>query len=152
MATTVSSSSGSTRTHSSLRSPGLRSLDLHGPAGRLEALLNEGSPDAPYTALLCHPHPKGGGTLHSKVIYHAMKVVNDPAWGFGWPALRFNFRGTGLSEGVHDGLAESMYGPRSTGLKTNTIGRLFWSASASARRWRFAPAAAATKTAQALPL
>jgi alpha/beta superfamily hydrolase len=41
------------------------------------------------------------------VIYHAMKVVNDPAWGFGWPALRFNFRGTGLSEGVHDGLAES---------------------------------------------
>jgi len=102
MATTTAPGSGSTLTRSCLRS-----LDLKGPAGRLEALLNEGSPDAPYAALLCHPHPKGGGTLHNKVIYRAMKVVNDAAWGFGWPALRFNFRGTGLSEGVHDGLAES---------------------------------------------
>jgi uncharacterized protein len=102
MATTIVPGSGSTQARSSLRS-----FDLMGPAGRLEAILNEGSPDAPYATLLCHPHPKGGGTLHSKVIYHAMKVVNDAAWGFGWPALRFNFRGTGLSEGAHDGVAES---------------------------------------------
>ncbi len=99
--------SGSTAATSSLRALSLRSIDLIGPAGRLEAVLNEGSPDAPYAALLCHPHPKGGGNLHNKVVYHAMKVVNDAAWGFGWPALRFNFRGTGLSEGAHDGLAES---------------------------------------------
>ncbi len=44
--------------------------------------------------------------MHSKVVYHAMKVLNDPQWGFGWPVLRFNFRGAGLSEGLHDGNAE----------------------------------------------
>lgn len=91
-----------------VRSPGtIRSIDLRGPAGRLEALLNEGAPDAPYAALICHPHPLGGGTLHNKVVYRAMKAINDPAWGLGLPVLRFNFRGTGLSEGTHDGLAET---------------------------------------------
>ena len=85
----------------------LRSVDLCGPAGRLEALLNEGAPDAPFAALVCHPHPKGGGTMHNKVVYHAMKVLNAPEWGFRFPVLRFNFRGTGLSEGAHDGLAEA---------------------------------------------
>jgi alpha/beta superfamily hydrolase len=85
----------------------LRSLSLAGPAGRLEALLNEGAPHAPFAALLCHPHPKGGGSMHNKVVYHAMKALNDPQWGLGWPVLRFNFRGTGLSQGVHDGKAET---------------------------------------------
>jgi alpha/beta superfamily hydrolase len=85
----------------------LRSVNLTGPAGRLEALLNEGAPDAPFAALVCHPHPKGGGTMHNKVVYHAMKVLNAPEWGLGWPVLRFNFRGTGLSEGAHDGKAEA---------------------------------------------
>ena len=85
----------------------LRSFDLSGPAGRLEALLNEGAPDARLAALVCHPHPKGGGTMHNKVVYHAMKALNAPEWGLGWPVLRFNFRGTGLSEGAHDGKAES---------------------------------------------
>jgi hypothetical protein len=86
---------------------GLRSLDLAGPGGRLEALVNEGAPDAPYAALVCHPHPLGGGAMNNKVVYHAMKVLNDPAWGFSWPVLRFNFRGVGLSQGTHDGEAES---------------------------------------------
>jgi uncharacterized protein len=85
----------------------LRSIDLTGPAGRLEALLNEGAADAPYAALVCHPHPKGGGTMHNKVVYHAMKALNAPEFGLSWPVLRFNFRGTGLSEGGHDGRAES---------------------------------------------
>lgn len=85
----------------------LRSVDLAGPAGRLEAILNEGSPQAPFAALVCHPHPKGGGTLHNKVVYHAMKVLNDPGWGFSLPVLRFNFRGTGLSHGTHDGRLEA---------------------------------------------
>ena len=76
----------------------VRALDLDGPAGRLEALLNTGQPDAPYAALVCHPHPLGGGTMHNKVVYHAMKVLH----GFGLPVLRFNFRGTGRSEGAHD--------------------------------------------------
>ena len=91
----------------SLRSANLRSIHLTGPAGRLEALVNEGAPDAPFAALVCHPHPLGGGTMHNKVVYHAMKALNDPEWGLGWPVLRFNFRGAGLSHGKHDGDAES---------------------------------------------
>jgi uncharacterized protein len=83
--------------------PALRNVDLRGPAGRLEALLNEGRPEAEFVTLLCHPHPLGGGTMHNKVVYHAMKVFH----GMGWPVLRFNFRGTGLSEGLHDGSAEA---------------------------------------------
>jgi uncharacterized protein len=89
------------------RAGAIRSLSIAGPAGQLEAVLNEGSPDARFAALLCHPHPRGGGNLHNKVVYRAMKVLNDPAWGLGLPVLRFNFRGTGLSEGAHDGLAET---------------------------------------------
>jgi alpha/beta superfamily hydrolase len=77
----------------------LRTIDdLHGPAGRLEALLHEGGPDAPYSAVVAHPHPLFGGTMHNKVVYHAMKAFH----AFGLPVLRFNFRGAGLSEGVHD--------------------------------------------------
>jgi len=85
----------------------LRSLDLAGPSGRLEAVLNEGNSDAPFAALICHPHPLGGGNLHNKVVYYAMKVLNEPRWGFNFPVLRFNFRGTGTSEGLHDGEAEA---------------------------------------------
>jgi alpha/beta superfamily hydrolase len=85
----------------------LRSIDLAGPAGRLENILNEGRGDAPYAALVCHPHPKGGGSMHNKVVYHAMKVLNDPAFGFGLPVLRFNYRGVGLSQGTYDGRAEA---------------------------------------------
>ena len=72
--------------------------DLRGPAGRLEALLNTGTETAPYTAVIAHPHPPSGGTMHNKVVYHTMKAFTH----FGLPVLRFNFRGTGLSEGVHD--------------------------------------------------
>lgn len=79
--------------------PTLRTIrDLAGPAGRLEALLNTGSPGAKYAVLLCHPHPLGGGTMHNKVVYHAMKAFQS----CGLPVLRFNFRGAGLSEGAHD--------------------------------------------------
>lgn len=69
--------------------------------------MNEGASESPVAALVCHPHPMGGGTMHNKVVYHAMKVLNAPEWGFRWPVLRFNFRGTGLSEDRHDGLAEA---------------------------------------------
>lgn len=90
---------------SSQPSSQIRSIDgLRGPAGRIEALLNSGravgsgGTDAPYSALVCHPHPAGGGTMHNKVVYRAMKVFS----ALGLPVLRFNFRGVGLSEGVHD--------------------------------------------------
>lgn len=75
----------------------IRSLFMEGPAGRLEALLNAGTPGASYAAVVCHPHPLYGGTLHNKVVFHAMKALNS----FGFPVLRFNFRGTGLSQGEH---------------------------------------------------
>lgn len=85
----------------------LRSFFLSGSAGPLEALLDPGKPDpekldAPCSVLLCHPHPLGGGSMHNKVVYHAARVFRDR----GWPTLRFNFRGVGLSHGKHDGEAE----------------------------------------------
>jgi hypothetical protein len=76
----------------------IRSLFLNGPTGRLEALLNAGAADARCAALVCHPHPLFGGTLHNKVVFHTMKALNR----FGFPVLRFNFRGAGLSQGEHD--------------------------------------------------
>src|SRR6201993_1969026 len=76
----------------------IRSFFLNGPAGQLEALLNAGSPDSTHAALVCHPHPEYGGTLHNKVVFHAMKALNS----LGMPVLRFNFRGAGLSHGEHD--------------------------------------------------
>ena len=83
---------------SSNSSSSIRSLFLDGPAGRLEALLNAGADNTTHAAVVCHPHPLFGGTLHNKVVFHTMKALN----GFGFPVLRFNFRGTGLSEGEHD--------------------------------------------------
>ena len=76
----------------------IESLTLAGAAGGLEALLNLGAPGTKYSALVCHPHPLFGGTMHNKVVYHAMKALN----GFGFPVLRFNFRGVGTSAGEHD--------------------------------------------------
>jgi uncharacterized protein len=76
----------------------IKSLFLEGPAGRLEALLNAGAENATHAAVVCHPHPLFGGTLHNKVVFHTMKALNS----FGFPVLRFNFRGTGLSQGEHD--------------------------------------------------
>ena len=79
-------------------SSSIRSLFLEGPSGRLEALLNAGTASATNAAVVCHPHPLFGGTLHNKVVFHTMKALNS----FGFPVLRFNFRGTGLSQGEHD--------------------------------------------------
>ena len=76
-----------------------RRFFLEGPAGPLEALLWT-SPIAnpPLAALVCHPHPLFGGTLHNKVVFQVAKTLHRR----GVPVLRFNFRGAGLSAGVHD--------------------------------------------------
>jgi alpha/beta superfamily hydrolase len=66
--------------------------------GRLEAVLNVGVAGAEYAAVVTHPHPLFGGTMHNKVVFHAMKALNS----FGFTVLRFNFRGVGASEGKHD--------------------------------------------------
>ena len=81
----------------------IRSFFIEGRAGRLEALLNEASGSPQYAALVAHPHPLYGGTMHNKVVFKAMKALS----GLGMPVLRFNFRGVGLSGGTHDGRAES---------------------------------------------
>jgi alpha/beta superfamily hydrolase len=74
------------------------SLFLAGPAGRLEAILMnpEGEPEA--GAVVCHAHPLHGGVMHFKVVFRAAKALQQ----HGAAVLRFNFRGVGLSEGVHD--------------------------------------------------
>ncbi len=81
-----------------MRHGSIESIFLEGEAGKLEALLNLGLPDARYACLICHPHPLFGGTMHNKVVFHAMKALN----AFGFPVLRFNFRGVGASAGEHD--------------------------------------------------
>jgi alpha/beta superfamily hydrolase len=73
-------------------------LDLAGPAGRLEALVEV--PEKPgFAAAICHPHPLYGGTLHNHATYRIAKAV----LARGGVALRFNFRGVGRSAGRHDG-------------------------------------------------
>src|SRR5919201_465446 len=76
----------------------IKSLFIPGPVGRLEALLNAGDPNAAYAAVVCHPHPLHGGRMHNKVVFALAKALNS----FGFPVLRFNFRGADLSEGEHD--------------------------------------------------
>jgi alpha/beta superfamily hydrolase len=76
-----------------------RNLFLTGPAGRLEAILWSPSAGTPsLAAVVCHPHPLFGGTMHNKVVYQAAKSLD----ALGLTVLRFNFRGTGMSEGKHD--------------------------------------------------
>ena len=67
--------------------------------GQLEAILKEpgqGSPKG--VALVLHPHPLGGGTMHNKVVFRAAAALNDA----GLTVLRINFRGVGQSTGQHD--------------------------------------------------
>lgn len=76
-----------------------KTLFLNGPAGQLEALLWTPPRDScKFAAVICHPHPLFGGTMHNKVVFHAAKALHS----FGMPVLRFNFRGVGLSAGTHD--------------------------------------------------
>ncbi len=66
--------------------------------GELEAILKEPAGDAKGVALVCHPHPLGGGTMHNKVVYRAAAGLIEA----GLVTLRFNFRGVGASTGAHD--------------------------------------------------
>lgn len=77
----------------------IESLFIPGPAGRLEALLEEPEDAAPSeVALVCHPHPQHGGTMHNKVVYRIARGLRRA----GAVALRFNYRGVNLSEGTYD--------------------------------------------------
>jgi hypothetical protein len=91
-----------------------RVREIAGPAGTLEALLEEPSDERGVNrdglvdhgraaglraaVVLAHPHPQYGGTMHTKVIFHAAKAFAR----IGCAVLRFNFRGTGTSAGAWD--------------------------------------------------
>jgi uncharacterized protein len=76
----------------------LRHVDLYGPAGRLEALYRE-LQDPAGVAVVCHPLPTGGGTLHNKVVFRAARGLENANVA----TLRFNFRGVGASTGQFSG-------------------------------------------------
>src|SRR5438105_11708008 len=81
----------------------MESLFLPGPVGRLEALLEEpeygaaAEPARVGIALVCHPHPQHGGTLHNKVVFRIARGLRRA----GHVVLRFNYRGVNLSEGSY---------------------------------------------------
>lgn len=75
-------------------------MNIPTPAGYLEGILKpeEENIVPRYTALICHPHPLFGGTMHNKVVFKIAQVLQK----LGLPALRFNFRGVGHSTGIYD--------------------------------------------------
>src|SRR5712675_554787 len=75
----------------------IESLFLAGASGRLETLLEEPEEPAIGAALVCHPHPQHGGTMHNKVVYRMAKGLRRS----GHVVLRFNYRGVNLSEGSY---------------------------------------------------
>ena len=77
----------------------IESLMLDGPAGKLEALLEEPDDREPREAfVVCHPHPQHGGTMHNKVVYRIARGLRRA----GAVVLRFNYRGVNRSEGTYD--------------------------------------------------
>ena len=77
----------------------IESLFINGPAGKLEALLEEPEDQAPsQAALICHPHPQHGGTMHNKVVHRIARGMRRA----GAAVLRFNYRGVNMSEGKYD--------------------------------------------------
>jgi alpha/beta superfamily hydrolase len=77
----------------------IESLFIPGQAGRLEAILEEPDSESPVeAALVCHPHPQYGGTMHNKVVYRIARGLRRA----GAVVLRFNYRGVNLSEGNYD--------------------------------------------------
>lgn len=83
----------------------IESLFIDGPAGKIEALLEEPEEQVPHTAVLvCHPHPLHGGTMHNKVVYRIARGMRRA----GAVVLRFNFRSVNRSEGKYDeGIGET---------------------------------------------
>lgn len=75
-------------------------IDLPGPAGRIQAYIEfpPAHDAATPLAVICHPHPPDGGTMHNKVVSTLAKAFTES----GYIALRFNFRGVGDSEGRYD--------------------------------------------------
>ena len=77
---------------------------LSGPAGKLEAVVEQGSETPSFVAIICHPHPLFGGTMDNKVVTSLSRLARDQ----GAVVVRFNFRGVGESQGAYsDGIGET---------------------------------------------
>lgn len=76
------------------------SFTLDGPSGKLEMIIERAEPTAARraVAVLCHPHPLQGGTMHNKVVTMTERALRES----GLDTVRFNFRGTGASDGEYD--------------------------------------------------
>lgn len=75
----------------------MQKITVPGPAGQLEVVLHKTAANAPWV-VVCHPHPLFAGTMDNKVVTSVVKAAQDS----GMNALRFNFRGVGVSEGIYD--------------------------------------------------
>jgi uncharacterized protein len=73
-------------------------VDFTGPKGRIEGLWSDPGTGLP-AAVIGHPHPAYGGSMHSKVVHTVYRVLDQA----GHPTIRFNFRGVGRSQGVFSG-------------------------------------------------
>jgi len=80
------------------RPPPKTALDIAGPVGLLEAVLEDPGGSAARFAVICHPHPLHGGTLDNKVVFTLARALQEQ----GMPTLRFNYRGVGRSAGGYD--------------------------------------------------
>jgi alpha/beta superfamily hydrolase len=78
---------------------GRERCSIEGPAGPLEAVVEDPGGDGGRCAVVCHPHPLYGGTLDNKVVTTLARALREA----GIPAVRFNFRGVGASAGSYDG-------------------------------------------------
>jgi hypothetical protein len=87
------------------RAPEKEALTIVGPTGRIEALLEvPGNSPGTTVGVVCHPHPLHQGTMMNKVVHTIARALND----LGMPAVRFNFRGVGASDGKYsDGIGET---------------------------------------------
>ncbi|MEW6268910.1 MAG: alpha/beta fold hydrolase [Thermodesulfobacteriota bacterium] len=70
---------------------------IPGPHGQLEAIYRPTREDAAHVALVLHPHPLYGGTMHNPVVFHCARALHEA----GFETLRFNFPGVGDSTGAH---------------------------------------------------
>jgi alpha/beta superfamily hydrolase len=108
-------------------------LDLQGPAGRLEALLDLPASEARAAAVLAHPHPQHGGTMRARVAHEAARGFRNA----GAAVLRFNFRGVGRSAGsFSDGIGEAEdYRAALEAMARRCPGRPIWAAGYSFGAW-----------------